>query len=124
MVNVIKFCVLLCVVIICGVLIYRDISHLAFPIDSVSKNEVLNKVSESSGDIVKITEEEGYQCYIAELDDGEVYEEFKSLMKDKGWNFKEIKLSKMIFESEKGEIGVSSRQWTNKYILFYFPKDI
>ena len=116
--------VLLCLLIVYGVLIYRDIFHPSLPIDSVSKNEVLDKVNKSSGDIVKVAEEEGYQWYIAEMDEGEVYDDLKVLMKNKGWHFKEQTDSHFIFESKQGEIAVSSIMWTKKYILFYFPKYI
>ena len=112
------------VVIVLGVLIYRDIFHPPLPIDSVSKKEVLEQVENSSGKFVKVAEENSFQWYIAEMDDGAVYDDLKALMKDKGWNFKEQAEAGFIFESEAGEIIVSSGMWTKKYIIFHFPKDI
>jgi len=54
------------VILLFGYLVYKDVYNIYLPVSSVSEKEVLDKISESSGNLVKITEEGGYQWYIAE----------------------------------------------------------
>lgn len=113
------------VLILFGVLlIYTKVYYPPLPITSVSKSQVINKVNNSNGNIVKIAEEYSYQWYISEMNQGKAYENLKKLMADKGWFFKKQVDSNFVFQSEQGEITVISKMWTKNYVLFYFPKDI
>lgn len=115
---------LLCLVILCVVLIIKDIYYPPLPIDSISKKDVLEYVNISSGKIVKISEENGYYWYIAEVSGEKTYEDLKSLIEKEGWRFKKQVNEGLVFESKQGEFMVSSRMWTKKYIIFNFPKDV
>jgi hypothetical protein len=113
------------VLILFGViLIYTKVYYPPLPITSVSKSQVINKVNNSNGNIVKIAEEYSYQWYISEMNQGKAYENLKKLMADKGWFFKEQFGSGFRFKNEQGEIMVLSEMWTNKYVIFHFPKEI
>lgn len=116
--------IILALVIFLGFLMYRDIYNPPLPISSVSKDYVLDKISKSGGKIVKIAEEDGYQWYISEVKQGQEYKNLKLLMKEKGWFFKKQVDSGLVFQNEQGEITVLSRNWTKKYIIFYFPEGI
>lgn len=111
-------------IILCGFLFYKEVISPPLPLNSVSKKEVINKVSKSSGEIIKIAEEDGYQWYISEEKQGKASENLKGLMKEKGWNYKKQVSSGIVFQSEQGEIIVLSSMWTKKYVIFHFPKEI
>jgi hypothetical protein len=114
------------VIILFGVILiyFKEVYFPSLPISSVSKSEVINKVNKSNGNIVKITEENSYQWYISEMRQGKAYENIKTLMEGKGWFFKEQVGSGFVFQSKQGEITVLSEMWTEKYVIFHFPKGI
>lgn len=115
---------LLSIVVVVGVLFYIEIYNPPLPIKSVSKEEVMDKAGKSSGDVVKMAEEDGYQWYIAEKKEGKTFNSLKKIMKEKGWSFKEQRESYFIFQGTKGEMTVRSKEWKKKYIIFYFPSGI
>ncbi len=57
--------ILLFIVISSRMLFYIKTYYPALPIDSVSKREVVNKVTTSNENIVKLTEENSYEWYIS-----------------------------------------------------------
>ncbi|HZG59347.1 MAG TPA: hypothetical protein VEY68_02385 [Anoxybacillus sp.] len=112
------------ILLLFGYLVYMDVYNTHLPVSSVSEKEVLNKITKSSGNLVKITEEKGYQWYITEKKQGKEYEELKQMMKEKGWFYKKRADSGFIFHNINGEINVKSRLWKKNYVIFYFPEGI
>lgn len=112
------------IAIVIGISIYMRMYVPALPVRSVSKYEVLNQVQPTSRGMVKITEENGYQWYICEMDEGKAYDYLKKWMKNRGWTFKEQIGSGFLFQREQGEIIIHSEMWTQNYVLFHFPSGI
>jgi len=112
------------VILLFGYLVYKDVYNIYLPVSSVSEKEVLDKISESSGNLVKVTEEGGYQWYIAEKKWGKEYEGLRQMMKEKGFFYKKQVNSQLIFHNIHSEISVKSRLWKKRYIIFYFPEGI
>ena len=109
-------------VIAFGLLFYFKPYYPALPIDSISKREVVNKGNASNENIIKLTEENGYEWFISKMDQGKAYEQLKQMMGSKGWAFKEQLGSGLIFQKGNEELIIVSEMWTGKYILFQIPK--
>ena len=94
----------------------------ALPIDSLSKREVVNIGNSSNEQIIKLTEENGYEWFISKMNQVKAYEHLKQLMESKGWVFKEQLGAGLIFQKGNEELIVESERWTGKYVLFQIPK--
>lgn len=119
--------IVLSLLILGGVLICLNIYCPLLPLNSISRNDVIKQVNKSHEKIVKISEENGYQWYISEMEEESAYKNLKLLMRKKGWYFKKQVDSGFVFQNDQGEIKVSKRTWRmwgKKYIIFYFPKSI
>jgi uncharacterized protein (DUF2344 family) len=94
-----------------------------FPVKNVNKEEVLKKVNQSDGKMVKIPSKyQGYQWYISSKEKAE--ENLKLLMKDKGWDFIKKEDESYFFESVQGNITVHGSIWRGNYTIFHFPEGI
>ena len=113
--------ILLIVIILSGVLFYSKTYYPSLPIDSVSKREVVKKVKNSNGNMVKITEENGYEWYIVESKQGKAYAHLKKMLEDEDWVYKEQLGAGFIFRKENLELIVGSEMWTSKYVIFQIP---
>ena len=80
--------ILLVLIILIGVLIYKSIFYPSLPVPSISRHDVIEKINNSQGKLVKISGNNGFQWYISKRNDENDYAEIKQLMKEKGWNFK------------------------------------
>jgi len=87
----------------------------------VSKREVVKKVKDSNGSMVKITEENGYEWYIAEMQQGKADAHLKKMLEDKGWVYEEQLGAGFTFRKENLELIVGSEMWTKKYVVFQIP---
>ena len=119
--------ILLGFILLMGALIYKSIFYPPLPVHSISRHDVIEKINNSQGKLVKIEDNNGLQWYISKRNDNENdYAEIKQLMKEKGWNFKsQLESGSLIFQGKQGEISVSDYLWRNgnqKYIIFNFPK--
>ena len=113
---------LLFIVISLGMFFHFKTYYPVLPIESVSKREVINKAKTSNENIVKLTEENGYEWYISKMKKGEAYEHLKQMMTDKGWVYKEQMGAGFIFQQEDKELIIVSQMWTKKYVIFQVPK--
>lgn len=104
-------------------LFYFKTYYPSLPIESVSKREAVSKVNASNENIVKLTEEDGYDWYISKMQQGKAYEDLKQMMKDKGWIYKEQMGAGFIFQKENEDLIIESEMWTGKYVLFQMPKN-
>jgi hypothetical protein len=100
-----------------------NIIYEPFPVKNVNNVEVLKKVNQSGGKMVKIPSNYlGYQWYISINEKAD--ENLKTLMKDKGWSFVKKESTLYFFESVQGNIIVKSDEWKETYTVFRFPEGI
>ncbi|MFF3025384.1 hypothetical protein ACFVRR_22535 [Gottfriedia sp. NPDC057948] len=92
------------------------------PISSISKAKVISKLKESNENVVKITEEDDYQWYITEMNQGKGYKYLKNMLVEKGWTYKTQEGSVFLFEKENKKLGVITRMWTKNYVIFKIEK--
>jgi hypothetical protein len=117
-----KHIIILSAVLILVLLIF-NIIHEPFPVKNVNKEEVLKKVNQSDGKMVKIPSKyQGYQWYISTNEKAD--ENLKLLMKDKGWDFIKKEDESYFFESVQGNINVHGSIWSENYTIFHFPEGI
>ena len=105
-----------------GFILYNNGWFSPLPVSSVSKSEVINKLEESHNNTVKITEENGYEWYITQMDKGKGYDDLKKMFEEKGWKFSKQEGSGYFFEKENEEIIVTTEMWTQNYIIFKAKK--
>jgi hypothetical protein len=111
----------LLIVIAFGTLFYSKAYYPALPIDSVSKREVVNKGNSSDENIIKLTEEKGYEWYISKVNQRNANEQMKQMMNSRGWTFEEQMGAGYFFTKGNEEIIVEGRMWTGKYVIFQVP---
>ena len=103
-------------------LFYSKSYYPALPIDSISKREVVSIGNSSNENIIKLTEENGYDWFITKMNQGRAYEQLKQMMGSKGWAFKEQLGAGLIFRKGNKELIIESEMWTGKYVIFQIPK--
>jgi hypothetical protein len=117
-----KHIIILSTVLILVLLIFYII-HEPFPVKNVNKEDVLKKVNQSDGKMVKIPSKyQGYQWYISIKE--KANENLKQLMRDKGWAFVKKDSDSYYFEGVQGNISVHSDIWNESYTIFHFPEGI
>ena len=114
--------ILVLLVMAFGLLFYSKVYYPALPIDSLSKREVVNIGNSSNEQIIKLTEENGYDGSLSKVNQVKAYEHLKQLMESKGWVFKEQLGAGLIFQKGNEELIIESERWTGKYVLFQIPK--
>ena len=120
--NKIRYFIILSSLFIIVLLIFKIINE-PFPVKNVNKEEVLKKVNQSDGKMVKIPSNHlGYQWYISKKEKAD--ENLKQLMKDKGWSLVKKESGLYFFESVQGNIIVKSDVWKESYRIFRFPEGI
>ena len=92
------------------------------PIKSVSKKEVLKSLNNSSEDIVKFTEEGGYDWFITRMEQGKAHENIKSMISGNGWEFLEQEGSGYFFEKGDKTLIASGEMWTRNYVIVKIPR--
>lgn len=95
----------------------------ALPIETVSKKEVVETLHESSEDIVKIAEEQNYDWYINQMEQGKAYENLKELINKRGWKFQEQDGSGYFFEKDDQTLIATTQMWTGDYVLVKIPAE-
>ena len=103
-------------------LFYSKSYYPALPIDSISKREVVKKGNSSNENILKLTDEKGYEWYISKMNQGNANEQLKQMMESRGWAFKEQMGAGLFFTKGNEEIIVEGRMWTGKYVIFQVPE--
>ncbi|MFC4559621.1 hypothetical protein ACFO3D_15620 [Virgibacillus kekensis] len=93
------------------------------PIESVSKKEVLESLNDSAEDIVKITEENGYEWYITLMEQGKSHENLKNTIRGNGWEFQKQEGSGYFFKKDDKTLIVTTEMWTGKYVMVKIPTD-
>jgi hypothetical protein len=105
------------------VLLIFNIIHESFPVKNVNKEEVLKKVNQSDGKMVKIpSNHQGFQWYISINEKAKL--NLIHLMKVKGWSYEKEEGNLYFFESIQGNISVHSDIWNESYTIFHFPEGI
>jgi hypothetical protein len=105
------------------VLLIFNIINEPFPVKNVNKEEVLKKVNESDGKMIKIPSDHlGFQWYISKKEKAD--ENLKQLMKNKGWAFVKKESDSYFFEGVQGNIIVNRDVWKESYTIFRFPEGI
>ncbi|MFD2639367.1 hypothetical protein [Piscibacillus salipiscarius] len=93
------------------------------PIDSVSKREVLESLNDTSEDIVKIAEENGYEWYITPMEQGKAHDNLKNLISKNGWHFKQQEGSGYFFEKGDNTLIATTEMWTVNFVIVKIPSD-
>ncbi|WP_088102953.1 hypothetical protein [Halalkalibacter urbisdiaboli] len=93
------------------------------PIESVSKKEVLESLNDTSQDIVKIAEENGYEWYITPEKQGKAHENLKNMINSNGWQFQQQEGSGYFFEKGDNTLIATTQMWTGNYVIVKIPKD-
>jgi PDZ domain-containing secreted protein len=112
-----KYIITLSILVI--VLLGFNIFNEPFPVKKVNKEEVLKKVNQADGKMVKIpSNHQGYQWYISinEKADENLIKLMRSFVKKKS--------NLYFFESVQGNIIVKSVVWKESYTIFRFPEGI
>jgi hypothetical protein len=105
------------------VLLIFNIINEPFPVKNVNKEEVLKKVNQSDGKMIKIPSDHlGFQWYISNKEKAD--ENLKQLMKNKGWSFVKKESDSYFFEGVQGNIIVKRDVWKESYTIFRFPEGI
>lgn len=91
------------------------------PIDSVTKKEVLKAINQSSKEMVKIAEENGYEWFITRMDQGKARENLKEMIREQGWKFREQMGSGYIFDKEDKRLIAETEMWTGNYVIVQVP---
>lgn len=94
----------------------------ALPIESMSKKQVLDALNDSSEDIVKIAEENGYEWFITRAGQENGYENVKKMIRSNGWEFQEQEGSGYFFEKDEKTLIASTEMWTAKFIIVQIPE--
>ncbi len=94
----------------------------SLPFSSVSKSEVLQDFKPPSDTVVKVTEENGYEWYIAQADQAKAFKLMKKIVISKGWDYKTQEGSGYFFEKDGETLLVGSQMWTRDYVLFQVKK--
>jgi len=86
------------------------------PIESMSKKEVVESITQSSKDMVKVAEENGYEWFITRMEQGKARENLKEMISKKGWKFKEQMGSGYIFEKKYKRLIAETEMWTGNFV--------
>ncbi|MED4402585.1 hypothetical protein ABET41_09690 [Metabacillus fastidiosus] len=95
----------------------------SLPVNSVSKREVLESLNDSSKEIVKIAEENGYDWFITRNEQGKAYENLKRMVSEKGWQFKNQEGSGFFFEKDDKKLIATTEMWTGNYVIVQIRKN-
>ena len=88
----------LIVVLVGAFVFYNKLYYPPLPIETISKKEVIGKLSHSDQKIIKLTSEKGKEWYIVnERNQSNVDEIIKEMMNEKDWVFKEKEGSGLFF---------------------------
>ncbi|WLD94631.1 hypothetical protein [Alkalihalobacillus sp. AL-G] len=93
------------------------------PVDSVSKKEVLEALNESSEDMVKIAEENGFEWYITRMEQGKAHANLKNMISENRWEFQKQEGSGYFFEKDDETLIATTQMWTRKYVIVKIPID-
>lgn len=91
------------------------------PIDSMSKKEVVESINQSSKEMVKIAEENGYEWFITRMEQGKARENLKEMISKKGWKFKEQMGSGYFFEKKDKRLIAETEMWTGNFVIVQVP---
>ncbi|MGG3805255.1 hypothetical protein [Metabacillus fastidiosus] len=95
----------------------------SLPVNSVSKKEVLESLNDSSKEIVKIAEENGYDWFITRNEQGKAYENLKRMVSEKEWQFKNQEGSGFFFEKDDKKLIATTEMWTGNYVIVQIRKN-
>ncbi|WLD92494.1 hypothetical protein [Alkalihalobacillus sp. AL-G] len=111
-------------IIVLGIVAFNSkFYYPPLPIDSISKKEVINSLNDSSTDIVKIAEENGYEWFITRMEQGKAYKNLKRMISDNGWEFKTQEGSGYFFEKDDNTLIATTQMWTGNYVIVKIPKN-
>jgi hypothetical protein len=117
-----RYFIILSLLLIIVLLIFNIINE-PFPVKKVNKEEVLKKVNQSDGKMIKIPSDHlGFQWYISKKEKAD--KNLKLLMKNKGWAFVKKESDSYFFEGVQGNIIVKRDVWKESYTIFRFPEGI
>lgn len=109
-------------VIVISFVFFHKIYYPPLPFDSISKKDVLEKVTDSDKQLVKLINENGIQWYItSEQNISSVDEMIKELVAQKGWVFNLKEGSGLVFEKQRKKLVVTTEKWTGDYVLCQIP---
>ena len=112
----------LIVLLVGAFVFYNKLYYPPLPIETISKKEVIGKLSHSDQKIIKLTSEKGKEWYIVnERNQSNVDEIIKEMMNEKDWVFKEKDGSGLFFEKQGEDLIITTQKWTGNYSLVDIP---
>lgn len=101
---------------------YNKLYYPPLPIESMSKKEVIDKLTDSDEKMVKLTNENGQEWYIISERNTSVADEIiKETVSQNGWIFKQKDGSGLFFEKQNEILIITTQKWTGNYVLVNIP---
>lgn len=100
---------------------YYKILYPPLPIQSITQKEALAIVKEESDNLIKMTEEDGFEWYISELGKNEVIHEVKKLLGKYGCEFQKKNDSELFFKKGEKPLIITIEPWSKNYVLAKVP---
>lgn len=94
----------------------------SLPFEGGNKKEVLELISKTSEDVVKIAEEDNYEWYVTRMEQGKEYENLKNMLNGYGWEFEKRVSTDYFFKKKDKRLIANTRMWTKKFIMIKIPK--
>ncbi|MDN7240579.1 hypothetical protein QWY14_02200 [Planococcus sp. N028] len=110
--------------VVLGIVAFNSkIYYPPLPIDSVSKNEVINTLNKSPKGILEIAEEDEFEWFITRTEQGKERENLKQMISKKGWQFENQDGSGYFFTKGDNRLIVETEMWTKRYLIVQIPKE-
>lgn len=102
-----------------GILYFYTMYYPVLPIDSMTGHEVVKVINKSRENVVRLTEEKGYDWYITKKE--QAFENLIILMQNKGWTYNTQEGAGYFFQKDNEALIVVSQMWSSKYVIYQIP---
>ncbi|WP_427137998.1 hypothetical protein [Psychrobacillus psychrodurans] len=116
------FAIGLIILFLGAIVFYNKLYYPTLPMESINKKEVIKKLNDSNEQIVKLSDENGYEWYIISERNTNVADEItKKMVIQHGWIFKRKDGSGLFFDKQGKILIVTTQKWTTDYTLVKIP---
>ncbi|MFT9816537.1 hypothetical protein [Lysinibacillus sp. NPDC056185] len=111
------------IIILVGAFVFYNKLYLPpLPIENLSKKAVIEKINDTEKQLVKLSNENGYEWYVINERNISVADDMiKKMVSQNGWIFKHKDGNGLFFERHGENLIVVTQKWTGDYLLVKIP---
>ncbi|MGE8006286.1 hypothetical protein [Lysinibacillus sp. NPDC093216] len=111
------------IIILVGAFVFYNKLYLPpLPIENLSKKAVIEKINDTEKQLVKLSNENGYEWYVINERNISVADDMiKEMVGQNGWVFKHKDGNGLFFKRHGKNLIVATQKWTGDYLLVKIP---